>query len=141
MDSALAKQLSSEFEASFSKIMPELVQTLRNYEISKPLEVTLGADFFDTAMAARNCCFIAGKFRCPCSASAAEAKQSTLELAEEKAEQLCRDIEAMLRTALPQLSPVVKQAKENFEAQIMIDPVSEKGQISCQIVNDVLVCS
>jgi hypothetical protein len=141
MDSALEKQLSSEFEAAFSKILPELAQLLQKNDISQTLELSLGSDLFNTAMAARSCCFINGKMKCPCSNCQAVTSKDALGLDGEKAGQLCRDVEAQLQSTSPQLSPSLQQAKESFDIQLKIDPASENSQVSCEFVNGVLVCS
>jgi hypothetical protein len=141
MDSALASQLSSEFEAAFSKILPELAQVLQSYKISQTLEVFLESDFLDVAMAARSCCLIKGILYCPCRLLTAESNKDSLGLDEEKAGQLSSDVESKLRTVFPQLSPVVKQVKESFEIQLGINPDSVNGHLSCKFIDGVLVCS
>ncbi|NJM46622.1 MAG: hypothetical protein HC860_10970 [Alkalinema sp. RU_4_3] len=140
MDSALANQLSSEFEAAFSKILPELAQLLRKNGISETLEVSLGSDMFNTAIAARGCCLINGMLKCPCSNCQAATSKDTLGLDAESAAQLCRDVAAQLHSISSQLSSGLQQAKESFDIQLKLDPASEKSQISCEFVNGVLVC-
>jgi hypothetical protein len=141
MDSALEKQLSSEFEAAFSKILPDLAQLLQKNDISQTFELSLGSDLFNTAMAAANCCFINGKMRCPCSNCQAATIKDTLGIDTEKAGQLCRDVEAQLKSTSSQLSPGLQQAKESFDIQFKVEPASEPSQVSCEFVNGVLVCS
>lgn len=141
MDSALASQLSSEFEAAFSKILPELAQLLQKNDISQTLELSLESDFLDVAMVAQFCCFINGKMRCPCPVGQTTASKDALELDGEKAGQLCRDVEVQLHSISSQLSPVVKQVKESFEIQLGINPDSVNGHLSCKFVDGVLVCS
>ncbi len=141
MDSALANQLSSEFEAAFSKILPELAQLLQKNELSQALELSLGSDLFNTAMAAQGCCLINGMLKCPCSNCQAATSKDALGLDAEKAGQLCRDVEAQLHSISSQLSPGLQQAKESFDIQFKVDPASEKSQVSCEFVNGVLVCS
>jgi hypothetical protein len=140
MDSALEKQLSSEFEAAFSKILPELAQLLQKNGISQTLDVSLGSDLFNTAMAARGCCLVNGWLKCPCTGCQAATSKDTLGLDAEKAAQLCRDMETQLHSISSQLSSGLQQAKESFDIQLKIDPASEKSQVSCEFVNGVLVC-
>jgi hypothetical protein len=141
MDSALEKQLSSEFEAAFSKILPELAQLLQKNDISQTLELSLGSDLFNTAMAVQGCCFVGGRMICPCSNCQAATSKDALGLDTEKAAQLCRDVEAQLHSTSSQLSPGLQQAKESFDIQLKIEPANENSQLSCKFVNGVLVCS
>jgi hypothetical protein len=141
MDSALEKQLSSEFEAAFSKILPELAQLLQKNDLSQTLELSLGSDLFNTAMAAQGCCFINGALKCPCSNCQAATSKDALGLDAEKAGQLSRDVEAQLHSISSQLSPSLQQAKESFDIQFKVEPASENSQVSCAFVNGVLVCS
>jgi hypothetical protein len=140
MDSALAPQLSQEFEAAFSKILPDLAQVLQSHKVSQTLELTLTSDWFDMEMAARGCCFINGVLKCPCRGQVAEDK-ATLGLDEETAGQLRKDVESKLYAASDQLGPILKQATEKFEIQVGINPDNLKGQLSCKFVDGVLICS
>lgn len=141
MDSALANQLSSEFEAAFSKISPELAKLLQKNGISQTFELSLGSGLFTMATMAGVCCLINGKLRCPCFNCPGATSKDTLGLDDEKTAQLCRDAEAQLQSISSQLSPGLQQVKESFDIQIKLDPASEKSQISCEFVNGVLVCS
>jgi hypothetical protein len=140
MDSALAPQLSQEFEAAFSKILPDLAQVLQSHKVSQTLELTLTSDWFDMEMAARACCFIAGVLYCPCRRLTTESKDG-IEVDEETAGKLSKDIEAKLSAASDQLGPILKQATEKFEIQVGINPDNLKGQLSCKFVDGVLICS
>lgn len=141
MDSSLANQLSSEFEAAFSKILPELAKLLQKNGISQTLELSLGSDLFTMATMAMVCCLVGGRLKCPCTGCQAATSKDTLGLDTEKAAQLCRDAEAQLHSISSQLSSGLQQAKESFDIQIKIDPASEKSQVSCEFVDGVLVCS
>lgn len=124
MNSDTMNQVSNEVKSALTEILPDLHSVLKNYQISRTLDITL-VDLASTgSMDRATCCFHGGRMRCACtSAYGISVNEGDLfGLNPEQAEQFCKEVASKLNAILPQLRQTARQADPHFEVGFRIDP-------------------
>lgn len=149
MNSDNANQLSDEFEAALSEILPDLVQLLQRYQVSSTLEIDLEPQFLNTGtMTSCTCCWVdRTRYRCGLPGYN-KIQQGALGLDPAKAEQLSKDIQSKLSTVVQGLSSSVEPTNNSFAVHFVVNPAitNSEQSVICQWDNNssqggILQCS